>query len=238
MPKCLCSNRNYDRDVYKAVSDAADSLVAEAHMLSIIRNGGWEQWLRNLLLVELEEATESWGFTEAREGDTTRVDLIFRCKRCSGVLFAVEVKTNFAVQAIAEVNRRISEAINQLNPFLAMKVPSYIVYSVTNLYSNITEGLVRAQHQSSPAYKRFRPDNIEPWQWQNAVDLPIPAPICRPVVERDQCNAEVRVWIAAVESVENEEGVRTLRFLDRESFRGQRWHRRDLLSAHLGHDFA
>jgi hypothetical protein len=56
MDKCEClSVREFNRIVAAALGSAVKDLTQEARALSILRNGGWEQRLRNQLLVNLEK---------------------------------------------------------------------------------------------------------------------------------------------------------------------------------------
>jgi hypothetical protein len=161
--------------------------------LTILRNGGWEQWFRNLLLVELQ-AGNQWGFTEANDRDTRRVDLMIRCKGCPRVILSIEIKTNFVSQGPTEIKKRFHEAIGQLNPFTTSGIPSFIVYVLTHLRGDKDNPLVIAQKGCSPGYKRF--DTKRPaWPEHRYPNLPDDGHLPGDVANGDKVSAEVRAWI-------------------------------------------
>lgn len=112
--RCGCRSDQQDvchRVVARDVRRVVKEIERDPRVLSIIRNGGWELWLRNLLLLGMER-TGGLGFTEGANG-SRRADLLFRCLHCEGVRFAVELKTNFFSQPGA-VAKNIRNARGQL----------------------------------------------------------------------------------------------------------------------------
>lgn len=168
MRKCECNATKHGELVRTAVVDAVNELVNRPGALSVLRNGGWEQWLRNLLLINLETGN-LLGFTEAAFNETKRADLVFYCKRCKGVALGVEVKTNFVKQRATVT--RISQAINQLGNLIRDGVPSYLVYTRTHLRGLQGDPLVSAQEKgvNGTGYKLFDIKN-DAWPPNDAMD--------------------------------------------------------------------
>lgn len=216
MKKCVCKATDYDGLISRAVSDCLKAVAATKGSIAVVRNGGWEQWLRNHLLIELEREGGAWGFTEARNHKVMRADLIFNCATCGHIRFAVEVKTNFAIQGATVINDRVSESIGQLEAFVRAGVPSYIVYSLTRLRGDPKSGLVRAQNTAfTPSYKHF--DQLA-GGWP-AVKGVVHLPADRYVlsgIPGEGANAEVRVWTASVGRDPTRASLRQLSFLSQE----------------------
>jgi hypothetical protein len=179
--------------VATAVSRAVKALTKDACSLTILRNGGWEQWFRNLLLVELQTDNQ-WGFTEANDGDTRRVDLMIRCKGCPRVILSIEIKTNYVSQGPAEIKKRFHEAIGQVRPFTTSGVPSFIVYLLTHLRGDKRKPLVIAQKSCSPGYKYFD-TRRSAWPEHRYPTLPDDAHLRCDIANGDEVSAEVRAWV-------------------------------------------
>jgi hypothetical protein len=164
--------------------------------LAVLRNGGFEQWIRNHILVR-SDAYQSWGFTEARDGAVDRTDLLFRCSECLQPTAAVELKTNFIGQSPREITKRISESLSQLDGYIA-RVPSFLVYCLTHLRGDANTPLVNAQAGAFlPVYKLF--DTVrDEWPEDRLNALPIDSFACKRVVQAYNAAAEIRVWIASV----------------------------------------
>jgi len=180
--------------------------------LTVLRNGGWEHWICNLLLVEMQN-TDTWGFTEGNEDDLQRADLIFRCKANLGVALALELKANFVNQGASEINSRIGSAIDQLDGFLGINVPSFIIYCLVHLRGQPAARLVDAQAHSSPSYKRF---DLDRRRWPDNVVCGLPAGYRAGAVTAELHSevAELRVWVAALARHSIDVNSRTLTFFD------------------------
>jgi hypothetical protein len=196
--------------------------------LTVLRNGGWEHWIRDLLLVEMQNAS-TWGFTEGSDNHLQRADLIFRCRANRDVAAAVELKTNFVTQGQREITSRIGNAIDQLDGFLAIPVPGFIVYGLVHLRGVVESSLTNAQMHSSPSYKHFDivrniwPDNI-------VGGLPGPHHAGAVTVGADSEVAELRVWVAALAMDTGNLNSRILTFFDEDDQPMQSiWDKRDLL---------
>ena len=117
--RCKCSYNGLNHQIARAVTRAIDALVRIPKAVSILRNGGWELWLRNVLLIALEEETSCTGFSEivirskGRKRGGKRADLFFECNQCQKVRFVAELKANFAKQgeqkAIAEFRGGVAQ---------------------------------------------------------------------------------------------------------------------------------
>lgn len=229
--KCVCDGNGYDSlhaMVAGAVASSMIELTSRGRALTVLRNGGWEQWLRNLLLVHLEEHKHNvWGFAEASFDNTKRIDLVFYCKACTKVRFAVEVKTNFVLQGPAEINLRISDAIYQLAKLSSRHIPSYIVYGLTHLRGTDGGSLVVAQTRGvgKTDYKRFDTGN-RIWPTSGTLQLPEICVsrhslcdeagcvwCCDKTETESRCVGEVRAWTAFVQSFDNDSDAHSLRFM-------------------------
>lgn len=124
--------------------------------MSAVRNGGFEQTLRNVCLPYIEEATDRIAFTEADE----RGDLILRSVRPGqAVSTRCEFKTNFACQ-FEDIVDRSGQAIRQATPAAHSGLDGIAVYAVAELVfvgdhawgdAKLHNGYVK-----SPRYKLFR----------------------------------------------------------------------------------
>ena len=230
MTTCAHDAARHRENIISAVKEAITAPPdGTATLLSILRNGGWEHWLRHCLLTRLEKKEGDWGFTEANDDNSKRADLIFRCKDCEQVQFAVELKTNFLIQGESEINPRLSDSIFQLDGFVTNNIPSYTVYALTHLRGPETSSLVKAQTASTPWYKHFEATNA--WPDQQPIWLPGQqgSYITADPALHVNCTAEVRVWVATVEMRGD---TRILTFLNEGNFRyAQEWCKRDVRPA-------
>lgn len=178
--------------------------------LVILRNGGVEGWVRNRILI-VGESQNHRGFAEAYCDGISRIDLLFRCSSCQVPTIAVEMKTNVAVQR-DEIGKRVSNAIDQLNGFLDIGVPAYLVYFISDLRGPADLPLVVAQNALTPWYKHFETDRSE-WPQEPLGALPINHFTGHAIVRSQGVLAEVRAWTVLVEN----SGVdqRTLSFLNK-----------------------
>jgi hypothetical protein len=177
--------------------------------LIILRNGGVEGWVRNRVLIA-GEGHNHRGFAEAYHDGISRIDLLFRCSACQTPTISVEMKTNFASQP-DEIDKRISNAIDQLNGFLDVGVPAYLVYFLTDLRGPADLPLVVAQNALTPWYKHFETVRNE-WPHDPLGALPVDHFTGHAIVHSQGVCAEARAWTALVE----QPGVdqRTLSFLN------------------------
>ncbi len=220
---CGCHDLNYDETLGNALEDAVAELTGAAASLSVLRNGGWEQWLRNILLIKLE-APQSWGLTEARHLDIQRIDLAIYCTLCGHPRFAVEIKINFTKQSPSEIKGRISEAICQLSNFAEHNIPTYIVYVLTHLSGEENSPVVARQNvEHIPGYKHF---HIPVSHWPDrGFHLPHEHHRTSSHAVGDLCSAEVRAWLAEAAVAENPPNSRTLRWITPQDHRYQHWNR-------------
>lgn len=120
-----------------------------------VRNGGFEQTLRNVCMPHIERATGKMAFTESRG----RADLLLcgddadSCMRC-------EFKVNFAPQ-YGEILKRKREAIDQVRAEAGYrKQVGVVVYAIAELI-HADEGLLgkaarHNDHVASTPYKLFQ----------------------------------------------------------------------------------
>lgn len=212
MPMCNCvpaPNSSPASSVRKILTRLART---PEESLTVLRNGGWEQWIRNLLLVEMQNA-DTWGFTEGSDKDLKRADLIFRCKANLDVALALELKVNFVNQGTSEFNSQISNAIDQLDGFLAINVPSFITYCLVHLRGQAEAPLVVAQAKSSTSYKHFDPDRHG---WPDSISDSLPSAHYAGAVisTADLEVAELRAWVATLARHPRDVNSRTLTFFD------------------------
>jgi len=127
--------------------------------MSGVRNGGFEQTLRNVCLFHIEQATGQIAFTEAdKRGDLVlrSLDLAApaRSTRC-------EFKTNFACQR-DDIEDRSEQAIGQATPLAGSPAnqDGIVVYAVAELvFVGKTATGIAERHNAyvrSPRYKLFR----------------------------------------------------------------------------------
>lgn len=129
----------------------------QPEFMSGVRNGGFEQTLRNVCIPHIERATGRMAFTEANE----RADLVLRglgTGDTSGT--RCEFKTNFASQ-LSYIAKRSNKAIEQATPLEpASDKDGIAVYAVTELVRvDKASESVASRHNSfvrSPPYKLFR----------------------------------------------------------------------------------
>lgn len=124
--------------------------------LSAVRNGGFEQTLRNVCLPYIEEATGRMAFTEADE----RGDLILRSVRPGqAVSTRCEFKTNFACQ-FEDIVDRSGQAIRQATPIAHSGQDGIAVYAVAELVfvgdHVFGDAELHNEYVKSPRYKLFR----------------------------------------------------------------------------------
>jgi len=124
--------------------------------MSAVRNGGFEQTLRNVCLPYIEEATGRMAFTEADE----RGDLILRNVRPEQAASTrCEFKTNFACQ-VDDIDDRSEQAIWQATPTAHSGQDGIAVYAVAELVfvgDHVSgEAQLHNEHVKSPRYKLFR----------------------------------------------------------------------------------
>jgi hypothetical protein len=237
-PKCRC---DYANIVIKALTSALSELVSAPGALSILRNGGWEQWIRNHVLVALDY-DRVIGFNEGQHKKTKRADLIFFCRGCEANAFGVEVKTNYVVQGTKTIDGRINEGIEQLRCLISDEVPAYLFYALPHLRGTAPEDLVKAQNtQHTVWYKHFK--NARSWPDGINNNLPKARYLARKTSDGisanhsdcrkapsqtgntdTQCVAEVRAWLALVESDKSDDQGRKITFFDEnaEAF-SQKW---------------
>jgi hypothetical protein len=120
-----------------------------------VRNGGFEQTLRNVCIPHIERATGKMAFTESRG----RADLLLcgdeadTCTRC-------EFKVNFAPQ-YGEILKRKREAIDQVRTQAGYRIQDgIVVYAIAELI-HAHEGLLgkaerHNDHVASTSYKLFQ----------------------------------------------------------------------------------
>ena len=130
------------------------------------------------------------------------------------VALALELKANFVNQGKSEIDSRISSAIDQLDGFLDINVPSFIIYCLVHLRGCPGARLVDAQAHSSPSYKRF---DLDRHRWPDNIvsDLPAAHHAGAFTAAADSEVAELRVWVAALARHSIDVNSRTLTFLDK-----------------------
>ncbi len=122
-----------------------------------VRNGGFEQTLRNVCVPFIEKATGRMAFTEANE----RADVVLRSLEARDAASTrCEFKTNFSAQT-ADIRDRSKEAIDQARPLsFGPRDDGVVVYAITELViANSSENGLAARHNAfvkSPKYKLFK----------------------------------------------------------------------------------
>lgn len=123
--------------------------------MSGVRNGGYEQTLRNVCMPHIEKATGRMAFTESRG----RADLLL-CDDHAGLSTRCEFKVNFSFQH-GEILRRKRDALAQLTKPTPHPVQDgIVVYAIAELIQS-WEGLVgkaalHNAHVTSTPYKQFQ----------------------------------------------------------------------------------
>jgi hypothetical protein len=198
---------NINGQIANATKHALREIANRPKSLTIIRNGGWEQWLRNHFLIQLDRRY-LWGVTES----SSRADLVLTCGHCYKRRAALEVKTNFIRQPASEIHKRLGDAIAQLEKFRESKLPSFIVYNLTHLRGT-NNALVKAQNHRRPGYKHF---DEQHQKWHQRDDNVFGSIEFIRFVTPPQysCVAELRTWIALVQNVRSDDSKRRLLFLN------------------------
>lgn len=138
--------------------------------MSGVRNGGFEQTLRNVCIPRIEQATDRIAFTEAHK----RADLVLRSLNAGDPASTrCEFKTNFACQ-LSEIAGRSKKAIEQATPLdTAPGQDGIAVYAVSELvWLDKATATIASRHNAfvrSPPYKLFR-DEGESKRHMGAVD--------------------------------------------------------------------
>lgn len=133
----------------------------QPQFMSGVRNGGFEQTLRNVCVPHIEVATGRIAFTEADQ----RGDLILHSLNpANGASTRCEFKTNFASQ-LGEIRKRSKTAINQAKPSQSNPhEDGIVVYAVAELVRKGGDARsIAARHNECvgpTAYKRFRDDEL------------------------------------------------------------------------------
>jgi hypothetical protein len=198
--RCRCSYNGLNPQITRAVTLATDALVRIPKAVSILRNGGWELWLRNVLLIALEKKTSCTGFSEivirskGEKRGGKRADLFFECNRCQKVRFVAELKANFAKQGEQKGIAEIRGGVAQLTPAITHGIASYAIHAICALTSgNEDSTLFKAQSRRASDYKHFKfensPGDISTFQDEAVVSAD--------ATDRD-CVAVLAVWVAKV----------------------------------------
>ncbi|MCC5612817.1 hypothetical protein LC612_40575 [Nostoc sp. CHAB 5834] len=149
-------------DNYKAFQDGLQKGLQSlwrTEFMSGLRNGGFEQTLRNVCTPYLEKATGRMAFTESRR----RADLLLcdvkenTCTRC-------EFKVNFALQT-SEIHRRKADALAQIEHDAGFRVQDgIVVYVIVELIYKASRPSELAnlhnKHVGRDSYKRFLADDV------------------------------------------------------------------------------
>ena len=136
---------------------AGISALWRPHFMSGVRNGGFEQTLRNVCMPYIEDATGRMAFTEADE----RADVVLRSVKAGDAASTrCEFKTNFACQ-LPDIEKRSKKAIDQATPRApAPDQDGIAVYAVSELVMvDKATTSVASLHNAfvrSPPYKLFR----------------------------------------------------------------------------------
>ncbi len=123
--------------------------------MSGLRNGGFEQTLRNACLFQIEQATGRIAFTESRG----RADLLL-CGEKDDSSTRCEFKVNFALQ-YSKIHARKRDAIGQVqNQPLHFAEDGVVVYAIAELIQSPRGLLGKAKfhndHVESTPYKQFQ----------------------------------------------------------------------------------
>jgi len=200
---CTCLTLDHDRIVAKAVKAAARGISNGD--LSVVRNGGWELWFRNRLLVTLERdrTLGSMGFTERPSGGRRRADLLFHCLKCPATTLALEVKTNFVTQP-NDVRKAVVLGRDQLHKHIENAVPSVLICVVTHLWF-AAEGPYSTTHNrvlERTKYKHFRQRSASAREDWTVIDDALPTE--DRLVERrlvsGNARALIAIWAARITS--------------------------------------
>ena len=138
--------------------------------MSGVRNGGFEQTLRNVCIPHIEQATKRMAFTEANK----RADLVLHSlKAGDSSSTRCEFKTNYVCQ-LSDIAERSKKAIEQATPLdTAPGQDGIAVYAVSELaWLDKATASVASRHNAfvrSPPYKLFR-DEGESQRHMGAVD--------------------------------------------------------------------
>lgn len=193
---CFCSFRK-ESELFGAIKAGVQQLAALPGVLSILRNGGCEQTLRNFLISEFEKKTRCTAFTE---GEKRRVDIVLRCVICEEPWANVEIKSNFSSQ-IRDISERRGHALGQLKEaaFLATcTTHSLYLHLVTHLQASAPlSALVRVHNQHVPPYKRFLQEDILTARQRLPIELRNSVPVVEitvPGTDGDGTSAVVLCW--------------------------------------------
>ena len=206
LEKCTCRNSHKDVIAPVVVSEvikAVEGMENDPRVLSVIRNGGWELWFRNALLMCMERNRRlgSIGFNEEANG-SRRADLLFRCLSCDAVLFAAEVKTNFFSQP-NEVPKMIRGALGQLKHFVDAEVSGFLIYTITHLWHEGNAPYAEKHNRAvRTRYKTFRSHSADTAEKEAREDmgplLPKSQEVARCRLSLRGAHAIVRVWLMRV----------------------------------------
>lgn len=147
------STENYAR--FRTGLEAGLADLWQPWFMSGVRNGGFEQTLRNVCLPHIERALGKMAFTESRG----RADLLLCGEEEDGGT-RCEFKVNFALQ-LGEIRKRKRDALNQIRKPTAYKAQDgIVVYAVAELIHKGKALSVPARrhnmHVASTPYKLFR----------------------------------------------------------------------------------
>ena len=217
MTECNCSEVDHDRVVADGVTAVVQGISDAA--LPVVRNGGWELWFRNLLLMNLERdrTLGSIGFTERRGAGRRRADVVFDCLACPRSTLALEVKTNFLSQS-KRVRSRINDAREQLKSYVEQDVPSFLIYSITHLWFTPEDRYVTKHNGvlKRTGYKHFRKRGAnEKEEWADT-SLSPENQLAEARIKLGSAHALIGVWAARVTR-----GKYPLRFIRQDEARGR-----------------
>jgi hypothetical protein len=148
-------------ELHAAVTKALREIRGSPDWFEIVRNGGCEQGLRNLLLCHLQRIIpDSIAFSEASINPAKRIDVILRrLSNPATVRCVAEVKFNFTTQKRREIRKRlITEAHSQLSKANAAGNKRYCVYVIATLYvpTDVNSAIADAHDKTRlPEYKKF-----------------------------------------------------------------------------------
>lgn len=143
---------------YESFRDGLKEGLAELWQpwfMSGVRNGGFEQTLRNVCMPHIEKATGRMAFTESRG----RADLLL-CDEAAELYTRCEFKVNFALQH-SEILRRKRDAVEQVKPRTQhAREDGIIVYAIAELTQSRNGPSGKAKlhnaHVASTPYKQFQ----------------------------------------------------------------------------------
>ncbi|BEU98846.1 hypothetical protein ACDW_45520 (plasmid) [Acidovorax sp. DW039] len=145
---------------FRAGLEAGLACLWKPWFMSGVRNGGYEQTLRNVCMPAIEEAMGRTAFTES-DG---RRDLVLTSVRSDAPSStACEFKTNFASQ-IGDIETRPAQALLQINrSSLKTHQDRIVVYAVAELVLESDSDQCLAVHHNASvgpkSYKRFLKEN-------------------------------------------------------------------------------